>query len=232
MAWWVATTSNREEEKTMSEANITAELRSEFGKGASRRARRDGKIPAVIYGHGEDPIHVTLPGHQTTMALRHLGTNAVLELAIEGKSQLALTKAIQVDPLKRVIEHIDFVAVRKGEKVHVDIPVHTTGDAAKETLVVLENATVQVEAEATHIPEGIEVDIEGAEAGTQILAGQITLPKGVALLSDAELLVVHVTAAPTAAQVEAELAEAEAEAGIEHEAPQAEAAAEETSTEE
>lgn len=217
----------------MSEANITAELRNEFGKGASRRARRDGKIPAVIYGHGEDPIHVTLPGHQTTMALRHMGTNAVLELAIEGKTQLALTKAVQVDPIKRVIEHIDFVAVRKGEKVHVDIPVHTTGDAAKETLVVLENATIQVEAEATHIPEGIEVDIEGAEAGTQILAGQITLPKGTSLLSDSELLVVHVTAAPTAAQVEAELAEAEAEAGIEHEAPAAEAeAAEEAPSEE
>lgn len=217
----------------MSEANITAELRTEFGKGASRRTRRDGKIPAVIYGHGEDPIHVVLPGHQTTMALRHLGTNAVLELALEGKSQLALTKAIQVDPIKRVIEHIDFVAVRKGEKVHVDVPVHTTGDAAKETLVVLENATVQVEAEATHIPEGIEVDIEGAEAGTQIHASELTLPQGVSLLSDPELLVVHVTAAPTAAQVEAELAEAEAEAGIEHEAPAAEAeAAAEAPTEE
>ncbi|GGO89833.1 50S ribosomal protein L25 [Nocardioides phosphati] len=217
----------------MSEANITAELRTEFGKGASRRARRDGKIPAVIYGHGEDPIHVTLPGHQTTMALRHMGTNAVLELSIEGKTQLALSKAVQVDPIRRVIEHIDFVAVRKGEKVHVDVPVHTTGEAAKETLVVLENATILVEAEATHIPEGIEVDIEGAEAGTQILAGQITLPKGTSLLSDAELLVVHVTAAPTAAQVEAELAEAEAEAGIEHDAPQAEAdAAEEAPSEE
>jgi large subunit ribosomal protein L25 len=217
----------------MSEANITAELRNEFGKGASRRVRRDGKIPAVIYGHGEDPIHVTLPGHQTTMALRHMGTNAVLELAIEGKTQLALTKAVQVDPIRRVIEHIDFVAVRKGEKVHVDVPVHTSGDAAKETLVVLENATIQVEAEATHIPEGIEVDIEGAAAGTQILAGQITLPKGTTLLSDPELLVVHVTAAQTAEQVEAELAEAEAEAGIEHDAPAAEAeAAEEAPSEE
>ncbi|MDO7868792.1 50S ribosomal protein L25/general stress protein Ctc [Nocardioides jiangxiensis] len=216
----------------MSEANITAELRNEFGKGASRRIRRDGKIPAVIYGHGEDPVHVTLPGHQTTMALRHLGTNAVLELAIGSKTQLALTKAIQVDPLKRLIEHIDFVAVKKGEKVHVDVPVHTTGDAAKETLVVLENATVQVEAEATHIPEGIEVDIEGAEAGTQIHADALTLPKGVTLLSDPELLVVHVTAAPTAAQVEAELAEAEAEAGIEHDAPQAEATSEEPAAEE
>jgi large subunit ribosomal protein L25 len=123
--------------------------------------------------------------------------------------------------------------VRKGEKVHVDVPVHTSGDAAKETLVVLENATIQVEAEATHIPEGIEVDIEGAAAGTQILAGQITLPKGTTLLSDPELLVVHVTAAQTAEQVEAELAEAEAEAGIEHDAPAAEAeAAEEAPSEE
>ena len=217
----------------MSSEKIVAEKRTEFGKGAARRIRRENKIPAVVYGHGADPIHLTLPGHATMMALKHHGANALLELDIDGKKQLALTKQVQVDPIRRVIEHIDFVAVKKGEKVTVDVPVHLVGDAAADTLVVTDNTTVQVEAEATHIPETIEVDIEGAEAGTQILAGQITLPKGTSLLSDPELLVVHVTAAPTAAQVEAELAEAEAEAGIEHEAPQSETeAAEEAPSEE
>ena len=136
---------------------ITAETRTEFGKGAARRIRRDDKIPAVVYGHGNDPVHVTLPGHETMMALKHGGANALLELDIDGNEQLALTKQVQVDPIRRVLEHIDFVAVRRGEKVTVDVPIHVVGDAAPETLVVTENATVQVEAEATHIPEFIEV---------------------------------------------------------------------------
>ncbi len=228
-----------------SESNIKAELRSEFGKGAARRIRRDNKIPAVVYGHGNDPVHLTLPGHQTMMALKHLGANAVLDLDIDGKSQLALTKQVQVDPIHRVIEHIDFVAVRKGEKVTVDVPVHVIGEAGPDTLVVTENNTIQLEAEATHIPEFIEVNIEGAEVGTQFLAGTLPLPSGSTLLSDAELLIVNVTAAPTEEQLEAELEEAEAEAGITHdeaegeaaegdaEAPaEGEAAAEETASEE
>ncbi len=136
----------------MSTEKITAELRTEFGKGAARRIRREHKIPAVVYGHGNDPIHVTLPGHDTMMAIKHGGANALLELDINGESQLALTKQVQVDPVRRVLEHVDFVAVKRGEKVTVDVPVIVVGEAAAETLVVTENATIQVEAEATHIP--------------------------------------------------------------------------------
>ncbi|MBM0126041.1 50S ribosomal protein L25/general stress protein Ctc [Pimelobacter simplex] len=208
----------------MSSEKIQAEVRTEFGKGAARRIRRDNKIPAVVYGHGNEPVHLTLPGHDTMMAIKHGGANAVLELEFDGQSQLALTKQVQVDPVRRVLEHVDFVAVKRGEKVTVDVPVHVVGDAAAETLVVTENATIQVEAEATHIPEQFEVSIEGAEAGTQVLAGQVELPKGVTLLTDAETLVVNVTAAQTAEQAEAELEEAEAEAGIEKDAPEADAA--------
>jgi large subunit ribosomal protein L25 len=209
----------------MAAEKIIAEKRTEFGKGAARRIRRDDKIPAVVYGHGNDPIHVTLPGHQTMMALKHGGANALLEIDIDGESQLALTKQVQVDPIRRLLEHIDFVAVRRGEKVTVDVPVHLHGDAAPETLVVTEHATVQVEAEATNIPERIEIDIEGAQVGTQILASQLVLPEGTTLLTDGETLIVNVTAQTTAEELEAELAEAEAEVGIVHE-PSEEAIAE------
>ena len=201
----------------MATEKIPAETRTEFGKGAARRIRRDDKIPAVVYGHGNDPIHLTLPGHDTMMALKHGGANALLELSIEGSSQLALTKAVQIDPIRRVIEHIDFVAVRRGEKVTVDVPVHLSGEAASETLVVTENATVQLEAEATHIPEFIEISIEGLPAGTQILAGQLDLPEGSTLLVDPETLIVNVTEQQSEEALEAELEEAEAEAGIERE---------------
>ncbi|QSR27954.1 50S ribosomal protein L25 [Nocardioides aromaticivorans] len=210
----------------MSTEKITAELRTEFGKGAARRIRREHKIPAVVYGHGNDPIHVTLPGHDTMMAIKHGGANALLELDINGESQLALTKQVQVDPVRRVLEHVDFVAVKRGEKVTVDVPVIVVGEAAAETLVVTENATIQVEAEATHIPEQFEVDVTDAEAGTQFLASQIALPSGTTLLTDAETLVVNVTAAQTAEAAEAELEQAEAEAGIEKDEPEAAEAAE------
>ncbi len=196
---------------------ISAELRTEFGKGAARRIRREHKIPAVVYGHGNDPMHLTLPGHDTMMALKHGGANALLELDIDGKPQLALAREVQVDPVRRVLEHIDFVAVRKGEKVTVDVPLHLVGDAVSETLVVTENSTVQVEAEATNIPERIEVSIEGAAVGTQIHASDLVLPDGTTLLTDAETLMVNVTQAQTVEQLEAELAEAEADAGIVHE---------------
>ena len=209
----------------MSEELIQAEHRTEFGKGAARRIRRADKIPAVIYGHGNEPIHVTLPGHDTLMAIKHGGANAVLNIQVEGKVQLALTKQVQADPIKGFLEHVDFVAVKKGEKVTVEVPVHTVGEAAKETFVQIENNVVTLEAEATHIPEVIEVDIEGAEVGTQILAGQLKLPTGSTLVTDAEQLIVNITQAVTAEALEAELAEAEAEAGIEHEAPADEAAA-------
>ena len=201
----------------MSSEKIAAERREEFGKGAARRIRRENKIPAVIYGHGNETVHVTLPGHATMMALKHGGTNAVLELDIAGDTQLALAREVQVDPIRRVIEHIDFVAVRRGEKVTVDVPVHVVGEAASETLVVTENATVQVEAEATHIPEQIEVDVTGAEAGTQVLASDLQLPSGTTLLTDPETLVVNVTGQVSEEALEAELAEAEADAGIERE---------------
>ncbi|KRC59608.1 MULTISPECIES: 50S ribosomal protein L25/general stress protein Ctc [unclassified Nocardioides] len=195
----------------MSTEKITAELRTEFGKGAARRTRREGKIPAVIYGHGNDPIHVSLPGHDTMMAIKHGGANALLELDIDGTSQLALTKAVQVDAVRRVLEHVDFVAVVRGEKVTVDVPVVIVGEAANGTLVVTENTTVQVEAEATHIPEQFEVNLDGAEAGTQFLAGQLELPSGTTLLTDPETLVVNVTE-QQAEEPAAESAEGDAEA--------------------
>ena len=155
---------------------ITAETRTEFGKGAARRIRRQDKVPAVIYGHGNEPIHIALPGHDTMMALKHGGANALLEIEVDGTTQLGLTKQIQIDPITRFLEHIDFVAVKKGEKVTVNVPIHLIGEAAPETLVVTENSVVSLEAEATHIPEFIEVDIEGAGVGTQVLASQLVLP--------------------------------------------------------
>ncbi|MDP2773597.1 MAG: 50S ribosomal protein L25/general stress protein Ctc [Nocardioides sp.] len=201
----------------MSAEKIQAESRTEFGKGAARRIRREHKVPAVVYGHGNEPIHITLPGHATMMALKNGGSNALLDLDIEGTSQLALTREVQVDPIKRTLEHIDFVAVRKGEKVTVDVPVHLIGDAQRETLVVTENSTVQIEAEATHIPDFIEVDIDGAGAGTQILASDLKLPSGSTLLVDEDTLIVNITEQVSAEALEAELEEAEAEAGIERE---------------
>jgi len=209
---------------------ITAEARTEFGKGAARRIRREDKVPAVVYGHGNDPIHVSLPGHETMLALKHGGSNALLEIEIDGKTQLGLTKQVQIDPITRHIEHVDFVAVRKGEKVQVEVSVHITGEAAPDTLVVTEHALISVEAEATNIPEYLEVSIEGAEVGTQIHVSDLILPEGTTLLTDPENLVVNVTNAPTQEEIEAELEEAEAEAGIEREeheetAEEAEAAA-------
>ena len=204
---------------------IKAESRTEFGKGAARRIRREHKVPAVVYGHGNETIHLSLPGHETMMALKHGGSNALLELDIDGSTQLALTKQVQIDPIRRTLEHIDFVAVRKGEKVTVDVGIHLTGEAAPETLVVTENTTISLEAEATNIPEWIEVSIEGAEIGTQILAGQLDLPEGSTLLTDEETLIVNITNAPTEEEVEAELEEAEAEAGIEREESDEEIAA-------
>ena len=145
----------------MAAEKITAESRTEFGKGAARRIRRADKVPAVVYGHGNEPVHVTLPGHETMMALKHGGANALLELSIDGKTQLALTKQVQIDPIRRHLEHIDFVVVVKGEKVTVEVPVHLNGEAARETLVVTDTTTIQLEAEATHIPEYVEVEHRG-----------------------------------------------------------------------
>jgi large subunit ribosomal protein L25 len=207
-----------------SESHIQAEPRTQFGKGAARRIRRADKVPAVLYGHGTDPIHISLPGHETMLALKHGGANALLTIKVEGKDQMALPKQIQRDPIKGFIEHLDLLIVRRGEKVTVDVPVHLTGEAGPDALVVTEHSTVSVEAEATHIPEYVEVSIEGAKVGDQIFAKDLRVPSGSRVLLDDDALVVNVTHAPTAEEVEEELAEAEADAGIEREEPEAEAA--------
>lgn len=199
----------------MAETKIQAESRTEFGKGAARRIRRADKVPAVIYGHGEPPLHVTLPGHETMLALKHGGANALLTIEVDGASQLTLPKQIQRDPIKGFLEHLDLIVVTKGEKVTVDVPLHVVGDSAPDTLVVTEHASISLEAEATHIPEFIEVSVEGAQNGTQILAKDLDLPTGSTLHLDEDALVVNVVHAPTAQEVEEELAEAEADAGIE-----------------
>jgi large subunit ribosomal protein L25 len=198
----------------VAEVKIQAESRTEFGKGAARRIRRDSKVPAVLYGHGTDPVHITLPGHDTMLALKT--ANALLLIEVEGsESLLALPKQVQRDPIKGFIEHVDLVIVKRGEKVQVDIAVHLEGEAVSETLVVLENASILVEAEATHIPDGVTVSIEGLDAGDQIHASDLKLPAGTTLAVEPDTLIVNVTAAATAEQLDAELSEAEAEAGIE-----------------
>jgi large subunit ribosomal protein L25 len=206
----------------VAEVKIQAESRTEFGKGAARRIRRDHKVPAVLYGHGTDPVHITLPGHDTMLALKT--ANALLLIEVEGsESLLALPKQVQRDPIKNTIEHVDLVIVKRGEKVQVEISVHLEGEAVSETLVVLENATILVEAEATHIPDGVTVSIEGLDAGAQIHASDLKLPAGTTLAVEPDTLIVNITAAQTAAQADAELAAADAEAGIVRDEPVAEA---------
>lgn len=202
------------------EIHLSAETRTEFGKGAARRIRRASKIPAVVYGHGEDPRHVTLPGHQTMLAVKR--ENAVLTLDVEGTEVLALVKDVQREPRRREIEHVDLVLVRRGEKVEVEIAVHVDGEPAPETVVTVENQTLTLEVDALRIPEGVTVSVEGAEAGTQVLAGQVSLPQGATLVTEPDTLVVNVTAARTAEDLEADLAEAESELGIERDEPDAE----------
>ncbi len=197
----------------MAEIKLTAEVRDEFGKGAARRIRRAHKVPAVLYGHGSDPVHITLPGHETLLALRQ--QNALLSIDIAGDSQLALPKQVQRDPLRGSIEHVDLLLVRRGEKVTVEIQINLTGEHHPDALIVLETNQISVEAEATHIPNEIEVSIEGLAPGTQVLAKDVALPEGARLVSDEDQLIVNVTQAPSQAMVEAELAEAEAEVGIE-----------------
>ncbi|WP_074046505.1 50S ribosomal protein L25/general stress protein Ctc [Dermacoccus nishinomiyaensis] len=194
---------------------LEAQLRTEFGKGAARRIRRNDMIPAVLYGHGETPVHLELPGHDTMMAVKN--PNALLTIRFDGKEELALARDVQREVIRRFIEHVDLVIVKKGEKVEVDVPVHAEGEAAAETVVTTENGMLTVLTPATDIPEAFTVSVEGAEAGTQILAKEITLPSGVELVSDEEMLVINVTEQISAEALDAELAEAEAEAGIEHE---------------
>ncbi len=183
---------------------LTVEVRTRTGKGASRQARREGKFPAVLYGHGADPQHLELIARDFAAVLRHSGTNAVLSLQIDGQEQLALTKALTIHPIKRTITHADLIIVKRGEKVTVEVPVALEGEAASGTLVTQDATTIEIEAEALSIPESLTVSIEDAEEGTQILAGEITLPSGVTLISDPEMLVVNIVAAPTAEDLEAE----------------------------
>ncbi|WP_067835478.1 50S ribosomal protein L25/general stress protein Ctc [Nocardia lijiangensis] len=196
----------------MSDVNLLeAAVRTEFGKGAARRTRRAGNVPAVLYGHSADPQHLALNAQAFAAILREHGTNAVLNLVIDGKQQLALTKSVVVHPIRRYIEHADLLIVKRGEKVTADVTITITGDAASSTLVTQEATTISIEAEALNLPETIEVSVEGVEAGTQITAGELQLPSGVTLAADAETLVVNVIAAPAAEPTAAEAAEAEAE---------------------
>ncbi|CAN5239501.1 50S ribosomal protein L25/general stress protein Ctc [soil metagenome] len=192
--------------------HLVTEIRDTFGKGVARKIRAKGKIPAVIYGHGTEPQHVTLPGHETALILRK--SNQVLELDIQGKTQLALVKDVQKDPVRQIIEHIDLIVVRKGEKVTVDIPVHLEGESAAGTSVNQDANTISLEVEATHIPENIVVSIEGLEQGAQIHASDLKLPSGASLVSDPETLIVGITGEAEqdlGEETEAESAEAEAE---------------------
>ena len=184
--------------------NLTAAVRTETGKGASRRARRSGKVPAVLYGHGADPQHLELDAHDFSAVLRNSGTNAVLTLDIEGKEQLALTKSLEIHPIRRNIQHADLLVVRRGEKVTVEVNVVVEGEAAYGTLVTQDANTIEIEADVQSIPESLTVSVEGAEIGTQFAAAAITLPAGVTLVSDPETLVVNVVAAPTAEDLESE----------------------------
>lgn len=193
----------------MSTTNLTATLRTEFGKGAARRIRRSDKIPAVVYGHQSEPQHITLPGHGTMMALKQ--QNALLTIDVEGgKELLALVKDIQRDPVRGTIEHVDLVIVRRGEKVIVEVAVQLEGEAAPETFVTLEHTDVSLEVEATNIPDSIVVDIEGLGAGSQITAAELKLPEGAALAMDEDALIVNVAQAISEAALEAELAESPA----------------------
>ncbi len=200
----------------MPEVHIAATPRTEFGKGAARRERRAGRVPAVLYGHGTEPRHVSLPGHDVLLALRT--ANVLIRLdGLSSGGELALPKAIQRDPIRGTVEHVDLILVRSGEKVTVDIPVTVTGEVAPDGLLDQQLVQISVEADATQIPPGIELDVEGMAIGASIHAGDLELPSGTTLAVEPDILVLHVISAPTAAQLEAELgvtAEAEEAAEV------------------
>ncbi|GIH12591.1 50S ribosomal protein L25/general stress protein Ctc [Rugosimonospora africana] len=193
----------------MSEVRISAEPRTEFGKGGARRTRRAGKVPAVLYGHGEKPKHIALPARDLAAAIRHGGMTQVFDIAFaDGSSTLALPKAIQRDPVKDTFEHVDLLIVRRGERVTVDVPVVLVGEAARDTLVMHEHETLSVIADATRLPDHLDASIEGLGAGSHVTAGDVKLPDGVELAAEPEMVLVVVTAAPTAEQLAAEGGEA------------------------
>jgi len=203
------------------EVKIAAQARTQFGKGPARQIRRNGRVPAVLYGHHSEPRHMTLPGHEVLMALRTPNVLIRLE-GLPGGEQLALPKAVQRDPIKGWVEHLDLLLVRRGEKVTVDVPVIVTGEVTPGGMLDQQLVQVEVKAEATHIPAGIEVNIDGMEIGTVVTAGDLTLPRGVELEEEPDLLVLHVIPAPTAEELGAEVAEEVAEAEAEAGAPEAE----------
>ena len=190
----------------MSEVRLNAESRTEFGKGGARRTRRAGKIPAVIYGHGEEPRHVSLPAREFTNAVRHGGVNVLLTLDLEGSEQLAIPKAIQRDALKGTFDHVDLLSVRRGEKVTIDVPIVVVGNAVPGGMMQQDMSSVSLEAEATHLPTEVQVSIDGVAIGTQITAADLTLPAGSTLVTDGGhlVLVINDTAAAAAA-LEADL---------------------------
>jgi len=206
----------------VSEVKISAEPRTEFGKGGARRTRRAGLVPAVLYGHGEKPQHIALPAREFAAAIRHGGLNQVFTIDIVGGSgtTLALPKAIQRDPIKDTYEHVDLIIVKRGEKVQVDVPVTLTGEAARNTLIVNESNTLAVTAEAMHLPNSLEVSIEGLEAGAQITAADVTLPQGTELAVEPTFVLAIISQAQTAEQLEGDSADA-AEAAAEGEAAEA-----------
>jgi large subunit ribosomal protein L25 len=202
----------------VSEVKISAEPRTEFGKGGARRTRRAGLVPAVLYGHGEKPTHIALPAREFAAAIRHGGLNQVFTIDIQGASgpTLALPKAIQRDPIKDTYEHIDLIIVKRGEKVQVDVPITLVGEAARNTLIMNESNTLSITAEAMHLPNSIEVSIEGLEAGAQVTAADVTLPQGSELAVEPGFVIAIVTQAQTAEQLEGDSADAaEAEAAAE-----------------
>jgi len=207
---------------------LTAESRTEFGKGAARRLRRDWKVPAVLYGHGTDPVHMALPSIEFARVLRAHGTNAVLTITVDGSAHLALVKTVVLHPLRNYIEHADLLVIRRGEKVTIDVTVVIVGDAEPGSLVTQDATTVQVEADVMSIPEQFEVSVQGAEIGTQIVASEVALPSGVTLISEPETLIVNVVQAPSEQAMEAEV-DAEG-AGVVEDEP--ETAAGEASTDE
>jgi len=175
----------------VSEIKLAATARNEFGKGAARRLRRAKQIPAVLYGHGTDPLHVALPGHETMLALKH--SNALYSIELDGTSTLAIVKDVQRDVVRQVIEHVDLLIVKKGEKVSVDVPVHVVGESAPGTIHVVETQNLSLEAEATHLPQGVEVSIEGLQGGATVTAGDVVLPEGATLVTDPEITVVTIS---------------------------------------
>jgi len=206
------------------EVRIAAEPRTEFGKGPARRTRRDGRVPAIIYGHGTDTRHITLPGHELMMALKT--PNVLIRLdGLPGGNQLALPKAVQRDPIKGAVQHVDLIMVRRGEKVTVEVPIQVTGEVFPGGLLDQQLIQIAVEAEATNIPQAFEVNVEGMEVGTAVQAGQLSLPPGVTLAVDPDTLVLHVLAAITAEQLEADLGETPSAEAAEEVPPSPEAAA-------